>query len=376
MITTLSRIQLEGFRSIRSLDLALGRTTVLIGPNGAGKSNLLAFLKMVPMMESQSLRLFIGRSGAAESNLYYGPKRTPVMSFRIDAEQDDGAASAYAARLAHAAGDSLVFVEESVLARQSGQDHWQTTSLGVGHVESQLKPSSRNPAFWPASVVRSWVSHMNFYHFHDTSMESPLRGHGRQEESDYLRADGRNLAPFLYRMANSTSEADRAAFDRITRILQQIAPFVKSLEPALAEPNDPVHSLVRLDWIDQQDNRFGVHQLSDGTLRAIALITALAQPKERLPKFICIDEPELGLHPAAVVSLAGLVRSVSAWCQVMLATQSVALLDEFTADNVIVVENHAGESRFIPQNSSKLASWLDEYTLSDLYQRNVLGGRP
>jgi len=376
MVTTLSRIQLEGFRSIRSLDLTLGRTTVLIGPNGAGKSNLLAFLKLVPMMESQSLRLFIGRSGAAESNLHYGPKRTPVMRFRIDAEQDDGAASAYAVRLAHAAGDSLVFVEESVLARKPGQDQWQTTNLGVGHVESQLKPSSKNPAFWPASVVRNWVSRMNFYHFHDTSRESPLRGHGRQEESDYLRSDGRNLAPFLYQMANSASEVDRAAFDRITRILQQLAPFVKSLEPVLTEPNDRAHSMVRLDWVDQKDERFGVHQLSDGTLRAIALITALAQPKERLPQFVCIDEPELGLHPAAVASLAGLVRSVSASCQVLLATQSSILLDEFKADDVVVVENHAGESRFVPQDSSSLAAWLDQYTLSELYQRNVLGGRP
>jgi predicted ATPase len=376
MVTTLSRIRLEGFRSIRSLDLTLGRTTVLIGPNGAGKSNLLAFLKMVLMMESQSLRLFIARSGAAESNLHYGPKRTPVMSFRIDAEHDDGAASAYAVRLGHAAGDSLVFVEESVLARKPGRDQWETASLGVGHVESNLKPYSKNSAFWPASVVRHWVSRMNFYHFHDTSMESPLRGHGRQEESDYLRSDGRNLASFLYQMANSPGEADRAAFDRITRILQQIAPFVKSLEPALTEPSDPAHSMVRLDWVDQKDERFGAHQLSDGTLRALALITALAQPKERLPQFICIDEPELGLHPAAVASLAGLVRSVSGWCQVLLATQSPTLLDEFTADNVVVVENHDGESRFVPQDSSGLAAWLDEYTLSDLYQRNVLGGRP
>jgi predicted ATPase len=376
MLTTLSRIRLEGFRSIRSLDLKLGRTTVLIGANGAGKSNLLAFLKMIPMMESQSLRLFIARSGAAESNLHYGPKRTPVMSFRIDAEQDDGAASAYEVRLAHAAGDALVFVEESVLARKPGLKQWDTKSLGVGHVESLLRPSSKDSKLWPASMVRSWVSRMNFYHFHDTSMESPLRGHGRQEESDYLRSDGRNLAPFLYQMANSSREDDRAAFERITRILQQIAPFVKSLEPVLTEPNDPARSLVRLDWIDQDDERFGVHQLSDGTLRAIALITALAQPKERLPQFICIDEPELGLHPAAVASLAGLVRSVSGWCQVLLATQSPTLLDEFKADDVVVVENHAGESRFVPKDSVSLAAWLDEYTLSELYQRNVLGGRP
>ena len=186
----------------------------------------------------------------------------------------------------------------------------------------------------------------------------------------------RNLASFLYQMANSPSEADRAGFDRITRILQQIAPFVKSLEPVLTEPNDPSHSMVRLDWVDQNDERFGVHQLSDGTLRAIALITALAQPKDRLPQFICIDEPELGLHPAAVASLAALVRSVSGSCQVLLATQSPALLDEFTADNVVVVENRAGESQFKSQDSSSLAAWLDDYTLSDLYQRNVLGGRP
>ncbi|HET7501542.1 MAG TPA: AAA family ATPase, partial [Kofleriaceae bacterium] len=276
----------------------------------------------------------------------------------------------------HAAGDALVFEEESALARMAGGESWEVANLGVGHTESQLTTSARSTALWPAHLVDQWVTHMSFYHFHDTSVESPLRGHGRQEESDSLRSDGRNLAPVLYQMANSSNDVDRAAFDRITRILQQVAPFVKSLVPALTEPGDARRSLVRLDWIDQRDERFGVHQLSDGTLRLIALITALTQPLDRLPWFVCIDEPELGLHPAAVATLAGLVRSASARCQVLLATQSPALLDEFGADDVVVVENHAGESVFRPQDSASLAAWLEEYRLSDLYQRNVLGGRP
>ena len=60
MTTTLSRIELEGFRSIERMDLRLGRITVLVGPNGAGKSNLLNFLRLVPLLRTQSLRRFVG----------------------------------------------------------------------------------------------------------------------------------------------------------------------------------------------------------------------------------------------------------------------------------------------------------------------------
>jgi predicted ATPase len=133
---------------------------------------------------------------------------------------------------------------------------------------------------------------------------------------------------------------------------------------------------VRLDWIDDQDQRFGAHQLSDGTLRAIALITALAQPTEKLPRFITIDEPELGLHPAAIRLLAELARSVSRHTQVMFATQSTEFLDHFEPDEVVVVERKDGHSVFKRLPVDELAGWLEDYSLSDVFDKGLIGGRP
>jgi predicted ATPase len=132
----------------------------------------------------------------------------------------------------------------------------------------------------------------------------------------------------------------------------------------------------RLDWIDDRDERFGAHQLSDGTLRAIALITALAQPTDQLPKFISIDEPELGLHPAAISLIAELARSVSHRCQVLFATQSTQFLDQFEPSEIVVVEREANATRLVRPNQTELSSWLAEYSLSEVYGKGLLGGRP
>ena len=116
--------------------------------------------------------------------------------------------------------------------------------------------------------------------------------------------------------------------------------------------------------------------ISDGTLRCIALFTALGQPVESLPAFLSIDEPELGLHPAALGILASLVRSTSTHAQILLATQSPALLDLFDPQDVVVAERAQGATTFRRLDPDQLAGWLEDYSLSELYDKNVLGGRP
>jgi predicted ATPase len=213
---------------------------------------------------------------------------------------------------------------------------------------------------------------MTFFHFHDTSMASALRTHARAADDRYLRSDGRNLASFLFRLRESDDAADAAAWRRINQLVGRIAPAVASLEPTKISDD-----AVRLDWIDDQDERFGAHQLSDGTLRAIALTTALAQPVRQLPRFITIDEPELGLHPSALHMLAALARSVSRHTQVLFATQSTAFLDHFEASEVVVVERDgAGATSLARPDSEQLAGWLDDYRLSEVFDKGVIGGRP
>jgi len=371
----LTHIHVEGFRSLNDVDLEPGPVTVLIGANGSGKSNLIALLKMVALMRTGSLRRFVGESGGASALLHYGPKETPELTLRLEFD-DEGATNAYAASLGHAAGDSLRFLGETVEHRPAPTAEPRSFNLGAGHPESSLEKYASDPQQHTARTVRWWLEGMSFFHFHDTSLQSPLRQNARREDARYLRSDGSNLAAYLLNLAQGSSEDDAKAWRRIEGLVQRVAPFIKRLLPTLVDPGHAERSAVRLDWLDERDHLFGSHHLSDGTLRAIALITALAQPKARLPRFITIDEPELGLHPAALTVLVSLVRSVASRCQVLLATQSPALLDHFEPEEVVVAERLDGATRFQRLAPQRLAEWLEEYALSELYEKNLLGGRP
>lgn len=352
-----------------------GRINVLIGANGAGKSNLLSCLRMVSLMNTQSLRRFVGEAGGASALLHYGPKHTPELEVEIDFAAARGS-NRYAARLGYAAGDQLTFMEEQVAWRAMEQNSEQTRSLGSGHLESNLPVAAQDPARFAEAAVSRWIRHLGFFHFHDTSPTSPLRQNSRAIDNRYLRSNGSNLAAYLLALSRADNDESRAAWQRIQMLVQRVAPFVKELTPTALDSVTPDRSTVRLDWLDERDESFGVHHLSDGTLRAIALVTALAQPTSRIPRFLTIDEPELGLHPAAISMLVSLVRAVATHSQVVLATQSAALLDHFEPEEVIVVERADGASSLRRLDSAALQEWLAEYRLSELYDKNILGGRP
>ena len=367
MTTCLKRITVMGFRSLRDVTLSdLGPVTVLIGPNGSGKSNLLGAVQMLRMLAFGSLQLFVGRNGGASFLLHYGPRTTPEMVVEVEF-QGEHEAHQYQARLVPAAGESLLFQEERIGHRKSSNDDWNWVSSGGYRETLVAKGLDSAEAFTICDLLQG----LNFYHFHDTSLTSELRTHARRQDDRYLQSSGSNLAAFLLRLKISTRPEEQAAFRRIEGMLRQVAPFLRTLEPTEIDAG-----AVRLDWIDDRNERFGVAHLSDGTLRALALFTALGQPVQQLPLFCVIDEPELGLHPAALALFCELVRSASAHCQILLATQSPLLLDHFEPHEVIVAERVDHATSFHRLEAADLEEWLKEYTLSDLYDMNVLGGRP
>jgi predicted ATPase len=266
----------------------------------------------------------------------------------------------------------LVFLDEKVGFRRANTRQFRWDSLGAGHFESRLSEAEATNV--TARSTRWLLNRMNYFHFHDTSAAAAIRGHSRAEDTRHLRSDGGNLAAYLLALKESDDADTRAAWQRVTGLIRKVAPFIKELSPTV-QGNE--RRSVRLDWIDDRDEVFGPHHLSDGTLRAIALITALCQPPGgRRPLFLTIDEPELGLHPAAVTLFCGLVRSASPRIQILLATQSPVLLDHFAPEEVVVVERRDGASVFNRLDPTALSMWLEEYSLSDLYDKNVLGGRP
>ncbi|MCK6516656.1 AAA family ATPase [Myxococcota bacterium] len=364
----ITRIEVQGFRSLVNVSLDLGTLTCLIGPNGAGKSNILSFLKMLAFLRAGELRRYVALGGGASALLSRGRPARHTMSWRVEAQDDHGAVS-YLGELARV-HERLVFMKEQVVGRTADGQPRETQPLGVGHDESLLREASTKNRL--IKLTLSAVEQINFYHFHDTGTNAPLRSHSLKVNDRYLRSDGSNLAALLYTRRHSANSGQRAAWLALTGLIQRIAPYVASLEPTLNEDNNTV----RLDWLADDGERYGVDALSDGTLRALALYTALTQPQSKLLSFITIDEPELGLHPAALTLLIELIRSRANDCQVLLATQSPALLDHLRPEEVVVAEREGGATVLRRLDAEELAAWLEDYSLSELFGRGVLGGRP
>jgi predicted ATPase len=359
-------IHISGFCSLKNVVLEPGRLTLLIGPNGAGKSNLLQAMRLIPLLRTRSLQRYVAEHGFGAALLHYGPKTTEAIELGVEI-RDQGSIFRYDARLAFTPDDSLYFQTENAVIWHPDVSP-VISPLGGGHRESMLQEAS--PEDKTIGTVNRWLARMTFYHFHDTSAQSKLRTHARREDDRYPRSDGSNLAAYLLRLKESDQDADRKSWQRINRHCRHIAPAIKELDPVV------INDSVRLDWIDDRDQRFGCHQFSDGTLRALALITVLSQPTERLPRLISIDEPELGLHPSAIALIAELCRSISRHTQIIISTQSTELLDHFSADEVVVVESDHGETTLTRLSSDALQRWLEDYSLSELYNKGVIGGKP
>lgn len=365
----LRRVILNGFKSIKAMNLELRALNVLIGSNGAGKSNLVSFFKMLNEMMAGRLQQYIGTSGRAQSLLHFGPKVTSQMEAVLEFEVANGT-DTYSMRLFHAAGDTLIFADESLSFHQTGYPEPKALSLGAGHQETRIgqKADEADPT---AKVFRHLLNHCRVYHFHDTSPTARVRQYCYVGANRWLMPDAGNLAAFLYRLRENN---DGTVYKRIVSTIRMIAPFFDDFDLELTGPNN---NEIILNWRDRDsDLLFGPHQLSDGTLRAACLIALLMQPEEELPALIIVDEPELGLHPYALTVIASLFKKVSYRTQVLIGTQSGSLLDSFDPDDVVVVTREGKESVFVRPDPATLTAWLEEYSLGEVWEKNIIGGGP
>lgn len=366
----LDRITITGWKSIKSVDnFKLDSTNVLIGANGAGKSNFISLFRMLGWMTQGSLQFHVGSLGGANGLLHHGASITPHLGIDLRFTTPAGV-SEYQARLFHAAGDTFVFADEKIrqFEHESKEPDW--TSLGAGHRESRLEASSRSEPESMASTsnfILRTLRRCVVYQFHNTSETARMRQKWDINDSYFLKEDAANLAPFLLRLQSASPKH----YGLIVETLRQILPFFNDFE---LTPND---NTVYLQWREiGTDMLFGVHQASDGMLRTMALVSLLLQPMDGLPSVLILDEPELGLHPFAITSIAGLLRSVSTSVQVIVATQSAAFIDQFEPDEIIVVDRKGADSLFKRLNAIELNEWLQDYSLSELWEKNVIGGRP
>ncbi|RYD30586.1 MAG: recombinase RecF [Verrucomicrobiaceae bacterium] len=257
---------------------------------------------------------------------------------------------------------SLFFAHESVLF-ESPASGWTENNQGSGHQESRIvRQPGKSSEKWVCDTVRNW----RVYHFHDTSSSAPVMGLGNIVDNDVLHSNASNLAAFLMKMAEEYPQN----FARVTETIRQVAPFFGGFRLKEVAPGQ-----TQLLWKDRfSDLLYYPYQLSDGTLRYICLASLLLQPNP--PSTVIIDEPELGLHPYAIKLLASLLHEAAEHAQIIVSTQASLLLDELTPEQVIVVNQRDGESILERQDPDRLADWLKEYTLGQLWEKNELGGLP
>ena len=366
---SLKKITIKGFKSIESLvDFELRPLNVLIGANGAGKSNFVDFFRMLRAMAQEGLQGYILKSGGVDGFFYLGSAHTRQITGRLEFGD-----------IAYEFTLSPTAVDKARIDREVVRDLKANVSFSVEEtLESNLRASAlgeRNEFIQQSDdrgifeSIHAPLESCMVYHFHDTSMYAPMRRYQPVYDNKYLRPDASNIAAFLLQLR----EKQKGSYDLIRDTVRLIAPFFDDflLEIETMGPEEKV----KLAWRQKgSDFPFQPYQLSDGTIRFICLATALLQPD--LPATIVIDEPELGLHPQAIGMLAGLVKSASAQTQVIVATQSADFISHFQPEDIVVISRANGRSVFARPDADDLRHWLEDYSIADLYEMDVLRAGP
>lgn len=354
-------VSIKNFKSIREAEVELSQINVLIGPNGGGKSNFIGFFKLVNEISALRLQHYVKTNGRSDSFLYYGSKNSPFIEGELDFSHklQSPIANRYSIKLTPTQ-------EGSFLLDESSEYFWvDWHKRQEANLEESRIMSSRQG--WEEKL-KEFLHSLKVFHFHDTSKESPMKKPNNLLDNRSLRVDGSNLAALLFKIKETTPNQLRL----IEKTIASVAPFFEQFDLA---PDELDNRKINLVWKEKNsDYYFDVHSLSDGTLRFICLTALLLQPNPA--PIIIIDEPELGLHPFAIAKLAAMIKSASQQSQIIISTQSVTLLNHFSPDDVIVVERENDQSVFKRQNEQALAAWLEEYSLGELWEQNVIGGRP
>ncbi len=371
----ISHIKLAGFKSIKSAELNFNNLNVFIGANGSGKSNFISFFQMLEfyLSSNDGLAEYVIKNGGAQWLLYFGSKTTKTIEAELSFNTDLGS-NIYSVELGETIADKLYFKDEKVCFNPLiGKTPRAPIHLGGGNMTSQLLQLSEEDTKYrnyiktirtTRNIMRKW----RFYQFHNTTKEAFIRRSSHINDSSYLKSDGGNLAAFLYMLQDHYPKVYVSIID----VMKQIAPYINRfiIEEEYSSP------YLRLRWSEKyhEDYLLDVSQMSDGTLRALALVTLLMQPKK--PPLICIDEPELGLHPEAILIIGDLIKIASQSTQIIIATQSPKLVDCFEPEDIVVVNRGEEGSCFERLDKEKYKCWLDEYSISETWETNVFGGRP
>lgn len=362
----LDYITVKGFRSIKCIDkLSLRAINVLVGANGSGKSNFVGVFSLLHALRHGKLVEYTDKRGGADNILHFGAKETREMELEVSFSND---VNGYRVLLSPTDEDRFRVHDE--VGWYWDKERYPTGPYRFGLQGNQGEAGISIPMSRSAGWVQQRLDSWRTYHFHDTSDSSPVKKTADVDDNRYFRADGSNLAPFLYFL----QQDDQESYQVIRKTIQRVTPFFDDFQLAPLRRNE---DKIKLEWSHKSSDRyFDASALSDGTLRFMCLATLFLQPVEFRPSVILVDEPELGLHPFAISMLATMIKAAAAATQVIVSTQSPLLLDHFEPEDVLVADRENGATTIRRLESAALAEWLDDYSLGQLWEKNQFGGRP
>lgn len=361
----IEQIGINNYKSIRKALIPLKGINILIGENGAGKSNFISFFELVKAIYDQRLGAYMLSNGGVNSQLYRGRKYSKFIEGIIDYNNTD----AFFFTLCPGPGEKAYIETSGDCFNKEGKDAKDYSTWEKMIRERDVEESGISELNIPrADIIRNFLESFIVYHFHDTSKTSPMRQPCPIGDNASLRQDASNLPAVLYRL----KQTDLSAYRLIEATVRSVAPYFKrfKLAPMITDT-----SRIKLEWEEKDTDMYlDASSFSDGTLRFIALATLLLQTN--LPDTIIIDEPELGLHPAAMAKLSAMIKRASAKAQIIIATQSVTLISNFSIEDLIVVGRNEDQSTFTRLDKSDFSQWLEDYSLGELWEKNIIGGRP
>jgi predicted ATPase len=311
------------------------------------------------IMELNGLNEYVTIRGGANTFLFQGEETTKKIGIKLNFDNQD--CDHYAFTFSKTVND--IFSQTSNIPFTNNK---QMLSSNLLKIEDHWDPKECADLFLN-ETIKNW----RIYQFQNTSTFSPLRQKASIYNNKELLDDGANLSAILWTLKNK----EKKIYDKITSDVKDIMPnfdeFV--LEP---EPNKILDDVfIRLCWHQKGSTYlFQPWQMSDGTLRFIALAVALSQPNP--PATIIIDEPEMSLHPESLYILSTFIHEASFESQLILTTQSLDLLNTMELEDIITVNMQNGESIFEHLDRSEFVGWLDNYSVGELLWKKVIQAGP
>jgi predicted ATPase len=367
-MNNLSHIKIKGFKSIKELDLEMKPINVLIGANGSGKSNFISVFRLLENIYNQRLQTYIKQNGGAERFLHFGSKVTDEIVIDLKLAEKESQANGYYVRFKKNNEDNSLFIEHDYSSFHNKYIYSNPCNKLITHNDNESQIQKTNVDI--TNYSKEYLKGCKLYHFHDTSSTAKFKSHQDIGQNKFLDSFASNLAPFLYKLKKDF----KTDYQNIVSAVQTVAPYFKDFDFNI-EGED-----ILLRWQhkdDLEDTGFSAQTLSDGTARFICMATLFLQPKELRPKTIVLDEPEIGLHPAALAVLSEIIQAVANdGSQVIISTQSVELANYFEPDDFIVVDYENGESNFKRLDKENLGDWIEIYQVGEAWSEGLLGGEP